>query len=364
MSRIITFLGRGSDQITLSVATAHWFAQRGSRVLLMTHHPSADAEILLETPLTTTPQDVAPNFQAVQLQTTTLLDQAWDELKQWLTMYLPDAIAVEVYPHEMMILPGFDSALTFNALRHYHESGRYDVLVYHGCGDLNTLRLLGLPNILEWYFRRAQGAASLDLSRIAESVGGPLAGALVSANLDNRKLQEGMDQVRAWLNQTQAMTGQSCLSAYLITTDDPGSIGNAQWLWGSAQQVGISVNGVLVYGGNSNADRSKIQQPFDPLTVNWLPTLGASRWDPLLNALPNFNAQPSLPPPVAIDIAQRQVQVFLPGFAKHQVRLTQTGSELTVEAGDQRRNIVLPAELQGQTVTAGKFEAPYLTISL
>jgi anion-transporting ArsA/GET3 family ATPase len=366
MSRIITFLGKaGTGHTTLAIATAKWFTQQNQRTLLVTHQPSPSAELLLDTPLTTQPLVIAPKLEAVQLQTTFLLEQAWAGLKQLLSLYLPiPALPEEIYAGELIMLPGFDSVLAFHALSQYYTSGDYDAIVYDGRGDLETLRLLGVPNVLEWYFRRfRQVFEAMDVAKVAETIAGPIASAFVTANMDTRKIDREMNQIRNWIAQGVAVVNDpQQLTAYLVTTDEPGAIAEATWLWGSAQQVNLRVSGVLTYHAKTG-DGTELLQAFDPLTVHAVPALHSGRWEPLIQALPDFTAMPSVPAPLTIDLAQRQVRFFLPGFTKKQVKLTQFGSELTVEAGDQRRNVFLPPELRGKPIESGKFEAPYLIVS-
>ncbi|MDP5338362.1 MAG: ArsA family ATPase, partial [Nodularia sp. (in: cyanobacteria)] len=87
-------------------------------------------------------------------------------------------------------------------------------------------------------------------------------------------------------------------------------------------------------------------------------------WQPLIDALPNFVEQAlQAPKPIEIDIHNRQVRLFLPGFDKKQVKLTQYGPEVTIDAGDHRRNLFLPPALTGRQVTGAKFQNNYLIIS-
>lgn len=366
MSRVITFLGQaGTVHTTVAIAAAKWFIQKGDRVLLVTHTPNPRAEALLGIPLTAHPQVIEPKLEAVQLQTTALLEQVWEELQSFISLYLPlPALSEQVYPGELILLPGFDSALAFNALRQYYTSGEYDIIVYDGRGDLETLRLLGVPNVADWYLQRFRKVfEAMDMAKVAESIGGPLASALVTANLDTKKLEREMNNLRDWIKQGVAVVNDpQNLSAYLITTDDAAAIAETCWLWGSAQQVNLKINGVLVHPPHQQ-EMTTVQETFAPLPLTPIPKLQDQNWEPLVQALPDFLTLPTVPDPLTIDLAARQIRVFLPGFTKKQVKLTQFGHELTVEAGDQRRNIFLPPELRDLPLQSGKFEAPYLIIS-
>ncbi|PMB47355.1 anion-transporting ATPase [Fischerella thermalis CCMEE 5205] len=366
MSRIITFIGKaGIGQTTIAIATAKWFSQQGKEVLFVTHNPSPNAEILLKKPLTHIPQVVAPNLQAVQLQATTILDQTWEEVKQLLSLYIPIPDSEEIYSGELMLLPGFDSLLFFNAMRQYYQSDDYEVIVYDGRGDLETLRMLGIPGMLDWYFQRfGKMFEGFSLHKIADSIGGPIASAIISANVDAAKVQQGLEQIRSWIAEGTAVVGNpSKLTSYLVTNNQPGAIAETRWLWGSAQQINLIVNGVLAYQCQEREDLSDLQQVFAPLSFTPIPALKEDNWDCLLKALPNFNDNHQAPLPLKIDLESRQLLVFLPGFTKKQVKLTQHGNELTVEAGEQRRNILLPPDLQKSTVQSGKFEEPYLIVA-
>jgi arsenite-transporting ATPase len=144
--------------------------------------------------------------------------------------------------------------------------------------------------------------------------------------------------------------------AYLVTNDDPVAIATAKYLWGGAQQIGLNVGGVIF-----NRCQSATED-FSPLPAAILPSRQGEDWQELIAELPNFlTVEP--PKPLIIDTAARQVKVYLPGFEKKQVKLTQSGPELTIEAGDQRRNIDVPPPLTGQAVKGAKFQDGYLIIS-
>lgn len=364
MSLVLTFLGKGgTGRTTMAIAAAKQFAGQGKRVLLAGQESGPTLGLMVGAALGPDPQEIAPNLQGVQFQSAILLERSWNQVKQLEAQYVKTPFFKEVFGQELGVLPGMDSALGLNALREYDTSGQYDVIVYDGSGDEAMLRMLGMPEILSWYIRRFRKVfAESDLGRTLSPFIQPIASAVLNVNWTGDNFAQPTHQVNNLLDQGKAaIADPSRFAAYLVTTADPVAIATAQYLWGSAQQVGLTVGGVI--SNQSAALAEAIATQFTPLPVSLIPTCTNGDWQPLMDALPDFTQAAQAPRPITVDVRERKVHLFLPGFDKKQVKLTQYGPEVTVEAGDQRRNIFLPPELKGKQVTGAKFQESYLIIS-
>ncbi len=363
MALILTFLGKGgTGRSTIAIATAKKYAAAGKRVLLLGQDPGPGLGILLGTPLTSTPQQIAPNFKAVQVQSAPLLERRWDEVKKLEAQYVRTPFFKQVYGQELGVLPGMDSALALNELRECDDSKQYDVIVYDSSGGMDTLRMLGMPEILSWYIRRfRQALVDSDLGKALSPFIQPVVSTVLTVDLSGDNSVQSTKQVDNFLDKgREALANPNRTAAYLVTTADASAIGTARYLWGSSQQVGLTVGGVIV---NQAAVTETIAASFEPLTPVSVPAHSDNNWQPLIDALPDFGEAAKAPKPIDINIAQRQVSLFLPSFDKKEIKLIQSGPEVTIEAGDQRRNILLPPQLTGKSVTGAKFQNGYLIIA-
>ncbi|MGF1542858.1 MAG: ArsA family ATPase [Pleurocapsa sp.] len=364
MSSIVTFLGKGgTGRTTLAIATAKKLAAEGKKVLLFGQDSGPSLSIALGVIVTPEPQSIEPNLSVAQLSATTELEKNWEEVKKIEAEYLRSPILKQVYGQELGVLPGMDAALALNVLREYYQSDGYEVIVYDGSGNMETLRMLGMPEILSWYFRRFKGIfTESEIVKTLSPFVQPVSSAILNVswtpddlrpnanNRANQILKQGIEAIES-----------GRVIAYLVTTADQAAIATAKYLWGSAQQVGLTVAGVFL---NQSSVTDELAAEFNPLTVTSIPQVDGNHWQSARDDLPDLNQRAEAPKPTAIKTTEGKIKIFLPGFAKKEVKLTQYGPEITVEAGDQRRNITLPPNWRGSSVTGAKFQNGYLEITI
>ncbi len=370
MPQILTFLGKGgSGKTTVAIAAAKQQASLGRRVLFVSQDPTPATGILLGVSLTDVPQSIGANLEVVAIPATVAIERGWEDVKQVEARYLRSPLLRNIYGQELAILPGMDSAIALNALRQYDASNKYDVIIYDGTGDITTLRMAGMADSLNWYLRRFVAVVEeSDLWKTIAPIMQPAMAAVLTVawtgeSVMSQPLQEAknaLDKSKEIVSNPQRAIG------YLVANDDPAAIATAKYLWGSSQQSGLCIGGVIINQGKVGdpvEPSDSLAAEFAPLAMTVIPTQVSTDWQTLIDAMPDFSQVTDVPRSMTIDITNREVRLYLPGFDKTQVKLTQSGPEVTIEAGDQRRNLLLPPALKGSSVKAAKFQGGYLIVT-
>ena len=361
MPQILIFLGQSRSACAIaSVAFARQLAQQRSRVLWITQDSGPLPGTLWNRSLSTEAQVFSPNLWMLQLQASTLLEKSWDVVKTLEAQYLRNPLLKQVFGQELVILPGMEDALTLDAVRVLYDSQNYDYLIFDSASSKASLRMWGLPENLDWYIRRFQKV--LTESELAQALAPfiqPIAGTILTISGSQESIDQPIQQARNFLDAgRKVVQSPQRLLGFLVTTNAPADAEMARHLWGSSQQIGLTVGGAIAYDSNLG------DQSFTPLPVHQMPALADDNWSALTAGLPSIEmASQNAPTPVVIDEAEKQVKLFLPGFTKADINLTQYGPEVTVTAGDQRRNLVLPSVLKNRAVQGAKFQADHLILS-
>jgi arsenite/tail-anchored protein-transporting ATPase len=153
--RIVLFTGKGGvGKTTVASATALRIAKSGSKTLVMSTDPAHSLGDAFGCALGQSPVEVAPNLWAEQVDPQARLEENWREIQEHAIAVLNWAGLADVEAEELSVIPGLDEIFSLADVKRHYDEGPYDVLIVDCAPTGETLRLLSLPDIIQWYMER------------------------------------------------------------------------------------------------------------------------------------------------------------------------------------------------------------------
>uniref|UniRef100_A0A2P2JEN5 Uncharacterized protein MANES_06G073100 n=1 Tax=Rhizophora mucronata TaxID=61149 RepID=A0A2P2JEN5_RHIMU len=398
-TKLVTFLGKGgSGKTTSAIFAAQHYAMAGLRTCLVIQTQDPSADYLLNCKIGTSPTMLNDNLSVVRLETTKILLEPLDLLKQAdAYLKMSQGVLQGVVGEELGVLPAMDSIFAILVIAWHvgflgnvnqnNKKDRCNIIVYDGISTDETLRMIGAASQARLYLKYLRTLAEkTDLGRLAS----PSLLRLVDEALDlsGSKGLNGKMSAEIWdILEKKLEQGASTLSephnfgCYLVMDlNNLHSINSALRYWGCTIQAGAHVSGAIGISPPHLNEKlvEEVKNKFSPLPFASIPHLSMSSsldWSLVMQntvsqdaraliSLPTNNRSSQLSS-VMFDGAKKSITLFMPGFDKSEIKLYQYrgGSELLVEAGDQRRIIFLPKKLQGK-VRGAKFINRSLVVTM
>jgi len=380
--RVLLFTGKGGvGKTTAAAATAAYAASRGRKVLVLSTDPAHSLADALGVPLAGEPTEVDTGLYAMQVDTQAAFERSWHDVQAYLRGVLAHAGVGPVQAEELTVLPGAEEVLALLELRAQAQSGRWDLVVVDCAPTGETLRLLALPEALQWYVdkvfpahRRALRAVRPLLGRSDPTL--PADGVLAAVE----RLHRDLADVRALL--TSPVT-----SVRVVLTPEAVVVAEARRTLTCLALYGYRVDGLLAnrvfppsdepflrgwvaaQAGQLAAVRADaaglpvLQAPYRPAEPVGLAALCAVGADLYGDDDPAADAAPA---PALVDVQPEGegfvLSLALPLAHREDLGLTRTGDELVLTVGGHRRVLALPSLLCRCTVVGAALAGERLRV--
>jgi arsenite-transporting ATPase len=381
--RIILFTGKGGVGKTTSAAgTATLAARRGERTLVLSTdaaHSLADA---FGVPIGAEPTRVADDLWVHQVDAQRRFERSWAEIQRYLRSVLDAAGVDPITAEELTVIPGAEEVLALLELRAHVVSGDWDVVVVDCAPTAETLRLLALPEALNWYMTRMFGVQR----RVVRALR-PVLSRAAGVPMPEDSVFEAVERLHRDLEDVQRILADKHASVRLVLTPEAVVVAEARRSLTTLSLYGYRVDGVIANrvfpteGADewrrawSVAQQSvldEVRQSFVDLPI-WLSAYQPG--EPVgPDALADFAeaayagddplATPAGDGPMTISRTDggALLRIALPFAEKDDVDLARHGDELVVTVGPYRRLLALPAVLARHSVSGARVEAGSLQV--
>ena len=375
--RILLFTGKGGvGKTTVAAATAARSAAAGRRTLVMSTDPAHSLADSFDIPLTPHAEEIAPNLWAEQIDAQERLEANWRDIQEFVIAFLNWAGVDAIEAEELSVIPGLDEIFSLTDVKQHADSGKYDVMVVDCAPTAETLRLLSLPEAMNWYIERIFPVER----RVVKTIR-PLLSKLTSMPIADDKIFAAVERLHRNLDGVrQLLTNERMSSVRLVMNPEKMVIAEARRTYTYLSLFGYRVDAVVVnriipaevedpYFGKWKDIQAEhlqtVRESFEPI-----PILTARLFDremvgvDLLGELgrevygdqdPTAILHREEPLRVKKRGASYVLSLRLPFVDRSDLEVFRKADELYIRVGSYKRNLALPQTLQRLEVKEANF---------
>ncbi len=383
--RTLLFTGKGGvGKTTVAAATAVRAARQGARTLVMSTDAAHSLADSFDVDVFDAATEIAPNLWAEQIDAQSRLESNWREIQEYFISVMNWAGVETLQAEELSVIPGLDEIFSLIDIKRHADEARWDLLVVDCAPTAETLRLLSLPEIMNWYIERI-----FPVQRRVTKAVRPVVTRMTSIPIAGDRFYGAVERLHRNLESVhRILTDESSSSVRLVVNPEKMVIAEARRTYTYLGLFGYRVDGVVVnriipddvtdpYFGKWKDIQAEhldaVRQSFEPV-----PILTSRLFDreivgvELLDDLAGEVYGDGDPAEVLyrddpIRVRKRTkgyvLSMRLPFVSRDDMDIHRHGEELLVRVGSYKRNLILPATLQRLEVRAARFVGDRLEIA-
>ena len=382
--RVLLFTGKGGvGKTTVAAATAVRAANAGKRTLVMSTDPAHSLADSFEVRIGSPATEIAPNLWGEQIDAQDRLEENWREIQDYFIQVMNWAGTETIQAEELTVIPGIDEIFALIDVKNHVESGRYDVIVVDCAPTAETLRLLSLPEVMNWYIERIFPVQR----RVVRAVR-PIVTRTTSLPIAGDKVFEAVERLHRNLDAVRhILTDEQTSSVRLVVNPEKMVISEARRTYTYLGLFGYRVDSVVVnriippdvtdpYFGKWKDIQAEhlatVRESFGPV-----PILEARLFDREMVGIPllvemgdevyrDLDAMAILYRDDPVRVRKRGtgyiLSMRLPFVNRDEMDIHRRGDELYVRVGSYKRNLILPQTLKRMSVREANFAGDHLEI--
>ncbi|MEM8559889.1 MAG: ArsA family ATPase [Bacteroidota bacterium] len=386
MPRILLFTGKGGvGKTTTAAATALAAARRGLKTLVLSTDPAHSLADALDRPLGPEPTPIAENLWAQEIDLYYSMRKHWASLRDLLLVVFKWQGVDKVAAEEMAALPGMGEASALLWVEQFYRAGEYDLLILDAAPTGETLTLLTLPQVTQWWVGKAfpfQKAAIKSVGFAVRTTTG------IPLDRGYAELERLFDKLEAI---QQVMQDPAVTSVRLVCNPERMVIAEARRAHTYLQLYGYNVDAVVVnrvlpddgavadgflakYIAAQRGYLDEIEASFAPLPILHVPHQGEEVFGlDLLDGIGDtlYAADTPTADPAGIfhsEPATRLTEVGdgydlalrVPFAEADEIEAEQFADEVVVQVRNQRRHVALPNFLAYYTLASAEHDQTWL----
>lgn len=374
--RIILYLGKGGvGKTTISAATAVRSAALGKRTLVVSTDLAHSLADCFNTPLTSEPQELAPNLWAQEVNALDEMRHSWGKLQEKMSEQLRKHGMDSVMSEELALIPGMDEIVSLLNIYRNARDGNFEAVIIDAAPTGETVRLLSMPDTFQWYAGRLGG---LNLKSATLSLARPF----IKAFIPSGEVLEAVKQLSDRVKTLRDVLSDPTVSSYRpVVNPERMVIKEALRAETYLSLFGYPIDAVVcnrVLPASDYKDvfmqdmfrtqeklRKQIHQTFAPLPVWDVPyrsreILGIGQLGELAQSVYGDQDPTQVFYRGPIQEVEREGDAYvlrlpLPHVEMDKVVMTKKGDEMIIEIGNFKRDISLPAVLVNQEAVRARF---------
>ncbi|RAR44469.1 ArsA family ATPase [Paenibacillus sp. MDMC362] len=382
--RIIIYTGKGGvGKTSIAAATAVKMAKQGKRTLILSTDAAHSLADSLAVPIGPDPVQISDNLWGQEVNAIRETERNWGTVQGWITKLLDKAQLKDVTTEEMLVFPGMEELFSLLKIKEHAESGQYDVLVVDCAPTGETLRLLSYPNVLNWWLEKI-----FPTERKLIKIVRPVAKIVKDIDLPSDDVLDSIERLARGLEEMQRLVlDPEITSVRIVLNPEKMVLAEAKRSFTYLNLFGFNTDAIIVNrvlpdeaGKGFFAHWRDIQKKYEEeIVLNFqpLPILKAPMMQkeviglPILEELADIVYGEQVPSTMLYrgrtetireEDGDMLLELSIPFVEKADLDLTQTGDELTVDAGAYKRKVILPRTLMGREVIGARYAKDRLII--